>query len=211
MTKNSLRIGISTRQVKYEKYAEKRDIISHDWINFFNDLNFIPVLIPNVLNDVTSFLDSMNLDGIILSGGDNIGDFPERDQTENKIIEFSIKKNIPLIGVCRGMQMINSFFGGTIKKNATTDHVGNKHEILFLKNTFCDIHKNSIDVNSFHNNLINSDNLGNDLESIAITSSDDSIEAFSHKKYSISGIMWHPERVSDENNKNIIRNFFKLV
>ncbi len=34
MTKNSLRIGISTRQVKYEKYAEKRDIISHDWINF---------------------------------------------------------------------------------------------------------------------------------------------------------------------------------
>ena len=109
MTNNILKIGISTRLVKYEKYDEKRDIISHDWINFFNDLNFIPVLIPNLLNDVENFLDLMNLDGIILSGGDNIGDFPERDKTENKIIEFCIRKNTPLIGICRGMQIINSF------------------------------------------------------------------------------------------------------
>ena len=98
-----------------------------------------------------------------------------------------------------------------VEKNVTSNHVGNYHEILFLKNTFCNINKNSIKVNSFHNNLINSDNLGNDLESIAIASSDDSIEAFSHKKYPISGVMWHPERVPDENNKNILRNFFKLI
>lgn len=211
MTNNVLKIGISTRLVKYEKYDEKRDIISHDWINFFNDLNFIPVLIPNLLNDVENFLDLMNLDGIILSGGDNIGDFPERDKTENKIIEFCIRKNTPLIGICRGMQIINSFFGGTIKKNATIDHVGNKHKVLFLKKSFCNINKSSINVNSFHNNLINSDNLGDNLESVAISTFDESIEAFSHKKYPISGLMWHPERLSDENNKNILRNFFRLV
>lgn len=211
MIKNFLRIGISTRQVKYDKYDEKRDVISHDWIHFFNELNFIPILIPNTLKNTQNFLDEMKLDGIILSGGDNIGDFPERDRTENEIIEFSIRKNIPLIGICRGMQIINSFFGGTIKKNATTEHVGNMHKILFSNNSFCDINKNSINVNSFHNNLINSDNLANDLESIAISTSDDSIEAFSHKKYPISGIMWHPERASDENNKNILRNFFKSI
>ena len=211
MIKNFLRIGISTRQTKYSKYNEMRDVISHDWIYFFNELNFIPILIPNTLKNIPNFLDEMKLDGIVLSGGDNIGDFPERDQTENEIIEFSIKKNIPLIGICRGMQIINSFFGGTIKKNATTDHVKNTHKILFLKNNFCKININSINVNSFHNNLINSENLANDLESVAMADIDDSIEAFCHKKYPIFGIMWHPERTPDEKNKNILRNFFKLI
>lgn len=208
--KNNLKIGISTRITKNEKFNEKRDVISHDWINLFNEINFTPILIPNSLNDITIFLEESKLDGIILSGGDNIGDFPERDITENKIIEFSIQNNLPLFGVCRGMQVINNFFNGTIQKNATSKHVGKNHYVSFLKNNFCNLNTDNIEVNSFHNNLINEYDLGDDLDSLAIASLDDSIESFCHKKYPIFAVMWHPERTPDKNNKNILKYFFNL-
>jgi putative glutamine amidotransferase len=48
-------------------------------------------------------------------------------------------------------------------------------------------------VNSYHNYGIHLDSLGKDLEVLA-TSDDGSIEAIAHKKHSIIGIMWHPER-----------------
>jgi gamma-glutamyl-gamma-aminobutyrate hydrolase PuuD len=207
MIKN-LRIGISTRMVKNERFDENIDIISHDWINLFEQLNFIPILIPNILNDVLFFLEKMNLDGIILSGGDNIGDFPDRDKTESEIIKFSIQENIPLFGVCRGMQVINNFFNGRIQNNVTSKHVRKNHKILFLKNNFCNLNTDCIEVNSFHNNLINKYDLGDDLESLAIASIDDSIESISHKKYKILAVMWHPERKFDDNNKNILKYFF---
>ena len=83
------KIGISLRVENIKKYEEKRDSISHDWIDFFKKLNFIPILIPNKLHDVEAFLKEMKLDGLILSGGDNIGDDPERDVTEKKIINLT--------------------------------------------------------------------------------------------------------------------------
>ena len=78
------RIGISLRVQIIEKYDEKRDTISHDWINFLQKTNCVPILIPNNLTDIEDYISEMKLDGIILSGGDNIGEFPERDQTEEK-------------------------------------------------------------------------------------------------------------------------------
>ena len=63
------KIGISLRVENIKKYEEKRDSISHDWIDLFKKLNFIPILIPNKLHNVELFLKDMKLDGLILSGG----------------------------------------------------------------------------------------------------------------------------------------------
>ena len=101
--------GISLRVELIEKYNEKRDTISQEWTNFLQKLAITPILIPNTLDDVKSYISDVGIDGIILSGGDNIGEFPERDQTENKILEYAIKNSIPVLGVCRGMQLINTF------------------------------------------------------------------------------------------------------
>ena len=103
------KIGISLRVELIKKYDEKRDCISHDWINFLQKIDCMPILIPNNLHDVENYITDLNLDAIILSGGDNIGDFPERDKTENSILEFGIKNAIPILGVCRGMQIINNY------------------------------------------------------------------------------------------------------
>ena len=92
MTNRKQKIGVSLRIVNAQNYEEERDALSHDWTSLLEDLGFISVHIPNTLKNLDSFLDEMNLDGIVLSGGDNIGDNKKRDETENNKILFDETK-----------------------------------------------------------------------------------------------------------------------
>ena len=207
---DKIKIGISQRIVNEQNYVEKRDAISHDWPNFLEKINLVPVFIPNSLSDTVSFLESFGLNGMILSGGDNLGVHPDRDKTELECLNFAINKKIPILGVCRGMQLINNFFGGSIIQNNNNKHVGTNHPIKILDSNISSVLKtNSIVVNSYHNNLITKDVLAPSLSSIAIDETDNSIECLIHEKYPILGVMWHPERNPDENNKTILQYFFK--
>ena len=170
---NLKKIGISLRVETIEKYDEKRDTISHDWINFFQKFNFIPILIPNNLEDIEGYISELKLDGIILSGGDNLGEFPERDETESKV------------GVAVGVTI-----------NLT------KHS-PFNEN-------NSITVNSYHNNVIESKDLGKDLKSFATHKDDNTVEGFIHVRYPIIGVMWHPERNPNDNSIQLFKEIFSV-
>ena len=154
MQKTKPTIGISLRVVNASNYDEKRDALSQDWIEFFEKLEINPLLIPNRINDIPSFLDDMEIYGLILSGGDNIGDNLERDKTEEKILNYSIEKKIPLIGICRGMQVINKFFGGKIETLENSNHVGNPHSVSLLAKFASFLETKNLRVNSFHNNVI---------------------------------------------------------
>ena len=85
-----MKIAISLRIQNFEKINEKYNTLSHDWIKLFNDYNFEPILVPNNLKNLESFLNNHTIDGFILSGGDNIGDDIERDMTEKQIIDLSL-------------------------------------------------------------------------------------------------------------------------
>ena len=196
------KIGITLRVETFQEYNEKRDALGHDWFDFFQKLNFIPILIPNKLHDVELFLNELKLDGLILSGGDNVGDDPERDTTEQKIIHFALTNKIPLLGVCRGMQVLNRFFNGKIIFNATDNHVGNHHQIEVIDSKFSKfLQTNYMNVNSFHRNLIDKTALGKDLTPFAISSTDQTIEGFFHETFPIMGVMWHPERENPNSNQ----------
>lgn len=210
MLNESLRIGISTRIVSAPDYNENRDALSHDWPPFLEKIDIIPIFIPNTLGNVKTYLKNLKIDGLILSGGDNIGDFVLRDKTEREILEFSIESKIPIFGVCRGMQMINDFFGGTIIKTQNENHVGKTHPIGLTKPEFSSFLNNKeIIVNSFHNNIIKKENLGTGLEPFALYSKDDTVEGFVHKDYPIIGVMWHPERDPNLNNQSLIKKLFE--
>ena len=203
------KIGISLRVEKIEKFNEKRDTISHDWINFLQKLDYFPVLIPNNLIDVGDYISELKLNGIILSGGDNIGEFPERDQTENKILEYAIKNSIPVLGVCRGMQLINTFFNGTISENSNSGHVGKPHNIDIMNPSLVNLFgHDKLEVNSFHNNLIKKDDIGDGLDVFALSEKDFTIEGCFHKKYPIIGVMWHPERDQQKKHQSQIIDIF---
>ena len=208
MNNLKMKIGISLRITNAINYEEKRDSLSHDWAEFLESVNIIPILIPNSISNVDDFLENLDLDGLILSGGDNIGDDKKRDDTETKIIKFGILNKLPIFGVCRGMQIINNFFNGTIEKTSSMNHVNNQHSIQIHNENFIGFLDNSITVNSFHQNLINKNNIGTDLEIFATSEIDKTIEGFYHKNYPIIGVMWHPERLKNHESQKIISKIF---
>jgi putative glutamine amidotransferase len=209
MNNSKIRLGISLRIVEETNYEEKRDALSHDWLTLIENLNAFPILIPNNLKNLDEFLLNSNLDGLILSGGDNIGKNPERDRSENTIIGFGLKQKIPIFGVCRGMQIINNYFGGSININSTIDHVKNSHNVQIINSKFSDIiGKLSLKVNSYHNNTITTEILGKNLDPFAISGSDRTVEGFFHTELPIVGVMWHPERSNAENSELILRNTY---
>jgi N5-(cytidine 5'-diphosphoramidyl)-L-glutamine hydrolase len=192
------RIGISLRVEHFKKNNEKRDTISQDWMMFLKKVNVFPILIPNTILNIKLFFQEMGIDGFILSGGDNIGDDPERDQTEKEIIEYSIDHKIPILGICRGMQVINRYFEGSIITTVNMNHVRKNHDIQIInKNISKEFGTNLFEVNSFHNNIIKKENLGKNLEVFAISKNDETVEGFFHKEFPMVGVMWHPEREID--------------
>lgn len=116
----------------------------------------------------------------VLIGGDSLGENIARDVFEYELLDISELLKIPVIGICRGMQVIASKKGSEL--NATSSHVGNQH-LVFGKSEFV--------VNSYHNFSLSSCPLGFQEEYKA---SDGSIEAFSNESLKWYGIMWHPER-----------------
>ena len=210
MTNRKQKIGVSLRIVNAQNYEEERDALSHDWTSLLEDLGFISVHIPNTLKNLDSFLDEMNLDGIILSGGDNIGENKKRDETENKILNYALEKKIPIIGVCRGMQLINKYFGGKLSIDNSTIHLAEKHNVDITHENFRTLFSSeSFPVNTYHQNMIQVEGMGNGLKPFAIFGKDGSIEGFFHEEFYIIGVMWHPEREPDSNSKIILSTIFK--
>ena len=198
-----------------EKYGEPRNSISFDWMKLLFALDILPILIPNCRNAQDLFFDSLVFDGLILTGGSDIrlppiGDAPyetydepllARDTTEYLLLKKAIQKQLPIIGVCRGFQLINLFFGGFLTNNLNqmqdikANHVRNEHEIVIIDNDISRlVGKDTFFVNSYHNQGVVPEDLAPSLKPFAITSDGLIVEGYFHKEMPILGIMWHPER-----------------
>ena len=180
------KIIITQRQDFNKKTYELTDSINIQLIRFVENLGYMPILISNSKKNLHIYLKDLKPNGIILSGGGNAFKMDERTKIETELIKYSIKKKIPLLGICRGAQQINRFFNGAQKKIA--NHVRKNHKIRFVNNFY-----NQIYVNSFHNYGFDKNSLSKNLKILGL-SDDDIVEYFVHKKYKIFGIMWHPER-----------------
>ncbi len=203
------KIGISLRVVTAINYDEKRDALSQDWPKLLEKLGFIPVYIPNTLENIPNFLEELPLDGIIFSGGDNIGDNKERDFTEKKLLEYALNKKLPIIGICRGMQLINEYFGGSLTVIDSDKHITKKHELQIVDDKFQSLfHSSIINTNSYHRNIIAKNQIGKKLKPFAIFTNDESIEGFFHETLPILGVMWHPERDFNNDDKLILSSIF---
>ena len=172
----------------------------------------LAVPLPNFNRDRSELLlDSQSLDGFILTGGNSLScvepDAPdvafERDKFEKEVISYAIKNNIPILGVCRGAQVINNYFGGELIR--VDNHIAIHHDLV----SYADSFQLPEAVNSFHAWGIPSRGLGEELDLLA-TDKDGYVEAFIHKSQSIIGLMWHPERNTEFDPKdiNILRRLF---
>lgn len=224
-----LKIGMSAcfmyADPNREVFGQKNLLyMGHDMSHYLGLSGIMPILIPDLPDDklFEDFIDQ--LDGIIFQGGiditpqlygeyplddDHRGD-PQRDVYEMKILDLAIKRKMPVLGICRGFQLINVYFGGSLyqdietQSESKTKHYDEEiydelvHKVEFSKGgLFEKLHggQKHMFVNSVHHQGIKK--LGNNLEVEAVSPEDQMIEAFrwsgSEEKGLVTGIQWHPE------------------
>lgn len=200
------RIGITQRVVFHEKIKERRDSLDQQWYAFATKVGIQLYPIPNALIKPAKYADHLRLDGLILSGGNNVSENEndeasslvkndvaiERDKTETKLLQWAVSNHKPVIGVCRGMQFICTYFGGILTDVDPKIHVANEHEVYFLEEPFSSIYANKRLCNSYHRKGILVEGGSKEIE--VAGSYEDEIEAIRHNSLSIFGMMWHPER-----------------
>ena len=191
------KIGI-TQRLGFSEHRELRSQIDIRLIDFIVKCGFQPIIIPyfmiknkvDLKKKITNWLKDINLDGIVLSGGDDLGKFILRDDSENILISFSIINNIPLVGICRGMQMIGNYF--KIKLLKVKGHVNTRHYVNDGKKSF--------KVNSYHQFSL--EKCPKNFKIVCLAS-DKNIESIISKSKKIYGCMWHPERNKKFSNYDI--------
>jgi len=175
------------------EHRVKIDSLELDYVKFFTNEGFQVIPVPNDLDAVDNLL--YGTDALVLSGGGDINKQLNRNKIERKMIEYSIETETPLLGICRGMQMINKYFGGNLSPNKRHPEV-RKHGLLITDKTLAyELQRNRGPVNSYHNFAIKEKGLSDKLEVFGV-SNYGLIEGFFHPRQEIAGIQWHPERMN---------------
>ena len=157
---------------------------------------------------------STDYDGLILGGGNDIDpayygeeingavNFDlQRDAAEFKLAKAFIDAKKPIMGICRGHQLLNVVFGGSLyqdienaKEHSSFSDYDLIHTVNAKENTFIsELYGESFTVNSIHHQAVKE--LGKDLEVIMTSSDGKTVEGLKHKHLPIFSVQWHPERM----------------
>ncbi|MFL5783258.1 MAG: gamma-glutamyl-gamma-aminobutyrate hydrolase family protein [Bacteriovoracaceae bacterium] len=195
--------------------------LEQDMARFLSREGVIPILIPDVPDkELRQYLDKM--DGFVFQGGVDVapGTYKEqpiengrwpgdahRDQYELKIMDYAFKNKKPILAICRGFQLANVYFGGTLYQDIATqtksalqhrdaalyDRI--QHDVECTSNSLLKsiYGQDHLKVNSVHHQAVK--DLGKDLH-VDAKSEDGLVEAFHYKdleKNYFVGVQWHPE------------------
>jgi len=224
-----------------------------NYVNSIREYNGTPIVISPNHNDI---IEELTFDGLMLTGGGDIspslysermsssddnmcfGTSVERDTVEFNLIKKAISDNKPILGICRGMQLLNVYFGGTLIQNVDLLHFENMykfrnntigqgnfdaqkykeiesdfhHIFITLGSIFATILGSGglLKVNSRHHQGISHKELAPIFTASAYSIEDGIIEAYENKEHSILGVQFHPER-KKEHPKQVMRIFENFV
>lgn len=225
MSERKVKIGLSYYGTKIQNYV--------DWLKSYPDeIEIIKLCHSSNLPE-----DLLKCSGLLLPGGVDID--PEnyfqkneglskindeskvRDKFERELIDIALKNNLPILGICRGFQLVNVHLGGTLFQHIDNHRNTKGEEDL--------IHKVKVNKGSILFNLVNSeegfvnsshhqaiDKISDELIATAY-SEDEIVEALEWKDKSNKSplllVQWHPERMKDKNenpfSKEILNWFIK--
>ncbi|MBW0113728.1 gamma-glutamyl-gamma-aminobutyrate hydrolase family protein [Pseudonocardia abyssalis] len=165
----------------------------------------IAVYVPST-TDPEALLD--RVDGLILSGGADVDPIrygaarcsttpeldPERDATELALLDAALARELPVLAICRGLQLVNVSRGGTLHAHLDEHQVGPWHEVLIEPGSMLGgLHGATTSVNSLHHQSI--DRLGDDLV-VTGRALDGIVEAVELPGSRLLGVQWHPEQLA---------------
>ena len=211
--------------------------LENDMAAYIAQPGVMPVLIPE-LPKAEKLAIIKEMDGLVLQGGADLapqsyGEKPIgrwlgdriRDEYELELMDLFLKEEKPVLGICRGFQLMNAYYGGTLFQDIETqrpnsikhrdaveyDHV--HHGIRFETGSFLEsLYSESLNpmVNSVHHQAAK--DIGKGLIPQAYCLEDGILEAFIHESSEpgkILGVQWHPEFFHTMGNKLIDQ--FKII
>lgn len=218
-------------------YDDEKDSI---WMlqGYFDSLKAagaIPVMLPLHLEEDEFEQIKDFFDGWLFTGGHDVNPKvygekaskkcgvpnDDRDALESMVFKTAVAEDKPVLGICRGIQIINAFMGGTLYQDLDSERESNvehhmappydriQHSVSIVTNTplYELLNKKEIGVNSYHHQAIKK--LGDGLEAMAV-SEDGLIEAvYSPDKKYLWALQWHPEfsYKADDNSMKILNTF----
>ena len=158
-------------RVTRSRHGETRDCLAREWASYMAstlpEVSWVPL--PNVGQSVVEQAAQWRLDGFIFSGGNDVGQYPERDATEHALLEYTLKHNLPVFGVCRGLQYLQKYLGGTLERCSHKNHVATQHEVSLSSDRLeFDAPPEAI-VNSHHEWAVSKSELASQLEILAVS------------------------------------------
>lgn len=200
----ALKIAVSQRVDVWADRGERRDALDQRLCRWAMAAGCMPMPVPNALAgnrneegaELQSWLLAVKPDAVLLSGGNDIGEVPERDNTERILLDYARDRVLPALGVCRGMQMMAVWAGGNLVP--VTGHVRTRHRLQ----TGAGSGKWPDEVNSFHGFALAGCPRG---FAVAARAEDGVIEAIRHEALPWEGWMWHPEREPQFRSTDVMR------
>jgi len=164
----------------------------------------IPALADGLCGDAAT-----RFDALLLTGGydvdprrfgeerlyDTINLCPERDSYEFALLDEFVRAGRPVLGICRGIQVVNVYFGGSLWQDLPAQqglcHYGTTHPVYAVSGSFVDgLFGGEFAVNSSHHQAIKTTGSG---LSVVCRAPDGTVEAVSHASLPVWGVQWHPE------------------
>lgn len=229
-------IGITAGYVKKNDFVHG-PYMHEDYVEAVIRAGAVPILLPTQLIENGEQLLRL-CDGLILSGGCDVdprfyGEDPlpqmepyqtERDRFEMHLLRQAMRSNQPILGICRGFQLMNVAFGGSLIQDLETQREHSiqhrqkvsraqaSHSVRLEKGSRLERlfdAGDSIFVNSLHHQAVKT--LAADLKAVAFAG-DGVIEAAEHRQTErITGIQWHPESMTAAGDPLMLRLFQNFV
>lgn len=183
---------------------------TRNYVRYVQSISATPVVTLNT-EDLSA------CDALLLPGGGDITPafFGEQNHGSRNIdtnldilqlhaFDLARDRHMPVLGICKGMQIVNVALGGSILQDLPSSVAGRHkyeqedkyHAAVNLENSWLwDLYGLEMTVNSAHHQAL--DRLGKDLIVVQRCPQDNCIEAIVHKALPVIGVQWHPERIDE--------------
>lgn len=216
-------IGL-TPQYDYER---NRVWIGPNYLNAIRKVGGVPLLLPLYADKDELAVAASICDGFLFTGGPDIDPFrfgeetikqngvvvPERDKMEEDLFDIVFQTGKPILGICRGIQILNVFLGGNIYQDIEAQFPSNQfiahsqpsgnsvlsHSVLVKEGTLLSdiVGKNTIRVNSFHHQAVKDVAPSLKVAGVCVDSLIEALYMPGHRFF--LGVQWHPEHLYETN------------
>ncbi|MBF0134785.1 MAG: gamma-glutamyl-gamma-aminobutyrate hydrolase family protein [Magnetococcus sp. DMHC-1] len=204
-------IAVTQRVDLHPATGERRDALDQRWVAFLRLCGILPLLLPNHAATALDLLQACRPQGILLTGGNTLaalqGDAPERDALEFALLPWARERHIPVLGVCRGMQVLMSHLGLTLQR--VQGHVQPQQNIRIrgnweTVNSFHEFGFQIVDLAHDQKNSVFPLQTGKETLHVWAWAVDGVIKAIRHPAEPLCGIMWHPERITPFRHQDVV-------